>query len=195
MSAFVASSAIVLPALLALAPTAIAQDAPPVAPATGPSFVTDARGLELGASSGILFIFPSFGGHVSLPVTPGLNLEVSSEVTPWVADFGEDLDLLLGTNVQVRRPFRRDRPGSQRSLIVGVSAITAGGRRRALDRRDTWDFQTTLRPHGGISWQWWQGPHRDVRLDLLGVLTGNVIGIPAPRASVSIVWHRHRVAS
>ena len=41
MSAFVASSAMVLPALLALAPTAIAQDAPPVAPATGHSFVTD----------------------------------------------------------------------------------------------------------------------------------------------------------
>ena len=45
-----------------------------------------ARGLELGASSGILFIFPTIGGHVSLPVTPGLNLEVSSEVTPWVVD-------------------------------------------------------------------------------------------------------------
>ena len=64
MSAFVAS-AIVLPALLALAPAAIAQDAPPVAPATGHSFVTDARGLELGASSGILFIFLTFGGHVA----------------------------------------------------------------------------------------------------------------------------------
>ena len=132
---------------------------------------------------------------MSLPVTPGLNLEVSSEVTPWVVDFGEDLDLLLGTHVQVRRPFRRDRPGSQRSLIVGVSAITVGERRRGLDGRETLGFQTTVRPHGGISWQWWKGPHLDVRLDVLGVLTGNVIGIPAPRASVSVVWHRQRVAS
>ena len=191
MSAFVASSAIVLPALLALAPTAIAQDAPPVAPATGHSFVTDARGLELGASSGILFIFLTFGGHVSLPVTPGLNLEVSSEVAPWVVDFGEGVDLMMGTQIQVRRPFHRGRPGSQRSLIVGVSAFTVGERRRAHDGRDTWDFQTTLRPHGGISWQWWQGPHRDVRLDVLGV----GIGVPAPRVSVSMVWHRQRVAS
>ena len=78
---------------------------------------------------------------------------------------------------------------------MGVSAVTVGDRRRDLDGRETWDFLTTLRPHGGISWQWWKGPHLDVRLDVLGVLTGNVIGIPAPRASVSMVWHRQRVAS
>lgn len=192
MSAFVASSAIVLPALLALAPTATAQDAPPVAPATGHSFVTDARGLELGASSGILFLFPTFGGHVSLPVTPGLNLEVSSEVAPWVIDLGESLDLVLGTQIQVRRPFHRGGPGSQRSLIVGVSALTVGERRRDLDGRETWDFQTRLGPLGGISWQWWKGPHLDVRLDVLGVGFGVP---PAPRVSVSMVWHRQRVAS
>ena len=192
MSAFVASSAVVLPALLALAPTAIAQDAPPVASATVHSFVRDARGLELGASSGILFVFPTFGGHVSLPVTPGLNLEVSSDVAPWVIDFGESLELVLGTQIQVRRPFRRGRPGSQRSLIVGVSALTVGERRRDLDGRETWDFQTTLGPLGGISWQWWKGPHLDVRLDVLGVGFGVP---PAPRVSVSMVWHRQRVAS
>ena len=180
MSAFVASSAIVLPALLALAPTAIsAQDAPPDAPkATGHSFVTDARGLELGASSGILFVFLTFGGHVSLPVTPGLNLEVSSEVAPWVIDFGEGIELVLGTHIEyVGRSVAAVR-GSQRSLIVGVSAFTVGERRRAPHGRDTWDFHTTLRPHGGISWQWWQGPHRDVRLDVLGV---GILGAGATR--------------
>ena len=146
MSAFVASSAIVLPALLALAPTAIAQDAPPVAPATGHSFVTDARGLEIGASSGILFIFLTFGGHVSLPATPGLSLEVSSEVAPWVIDFVRATTSCWGRRSRYDRPFRHGRPGSRRSLIVGVSAFTVGERRRALDGRETWDFQTALRP-------------------------------------------------
>jgi hypothetical protein len=189
-------------AIVLLAPLAMLWCAAPSAaqphpgePATGRSFVTDARGLELGATSGMLIIFPTFGGHVSLPVTPRHNLEVSSEVAPWVIDFDEGGDLLLVTQIQVRRPFRRGPPGGQRSLIVGVSAVTVGDRRRDLDGRETWDFLTTLRPHGGISWQWWKGPHLDVRLDVLGVLTGNVIGIPAPRASVSMVWHRQRVAS
>jgi len=145
--------------------------------------------VEVGGTMGLVAIFPTFGGTVSLPVARRASVEVVGQFAPWRLDDGDDAWFM--TQVQVRLPFR-ERPRARRSLILGVTTITVGDRFTTADRRRNWEMESWVRPHAGVSWQWQQSAHIDMRLDVLGVLLGNVAPVAAPVVSFSTIWHRGR---
>jgi hypothetical protein len=170
------SGAMVLPALLALAPAVAAQDALPVAQAMVPR-------VELGATAGAAATYPDVGGRVSVVIDRRVSLEFAAA---WMPHMWRSPAQVL-TQAQVRVPLgppERSRYG----LLAGVSHV------RALDRRpgDTGVFgtddQVTL-PHAGASFEWTLGRRTDIRLDtqLLFRTTSDVPVIP--RVGVAFVWH------
>jgi hypothetical protein len=175
-------------ALAALLPAvAAAQRLPGGAAAPVARDVPGAAGVEVGAGSMVVAIFPTFGGQVSIPTSRRVRLEIGAHALPWLLEDGDDVGVV--TQVQVRIPFRDGPPGSRRSLLLGASAFTIGDRSDAVGE---WDFDTGLRPHAGVSWQWQKSRHVDVRIDLQGVFTGTSVPFVVPFATFSMVWHRER---
>ena len=163
-----------------------AQPWPAPAPsALGPA--ARAEGVEIGAGSMILAIFPTVGAHVSIPASRRVRFEIAAHALPWMLEDGEDVALV--TQVQARIPFRPGPPGSRRSLLLGVTSFTIADR---IDSIDDWQFSGAVRPHAGVSWQWQKSPHVDVRIDLHGVVTGARSFFVVPFATFSLVWHRER---
>jgi hypothetical protein len=158
-------------------------------PASGPVDVTPAadRGVEVGASSMVVAIFPTIGGQVSVPTGRRVRVEFAAHALPWLLEDGEDIGLL--TQLQVGVPFRAGPPGSRRSLLLGVTNFTFVDR---LDNTDEWEFFGTVRPHVGVSWQWQKSAHLDIRVDVQGVFTGQTPVFAVPLASFSMLWHRGR---
>ena len=144
-------------------------------------------GVEIGASSMVVAIFPTVGGQVSIPAGRRVRVEFGAHALPWMLEDGEDLGVL--TQVQVRIPFRAGPPGSRRSLLLGVTNFTFADH---LDSIDEWEFVGTVRPHAGVSWQWQKSAHVDVRIDLQGVFTGQTPIFAVPLATFSLLWHRQR---
>lgn len=173
--------------LVCLPPIAGAQPRPGSAPPPIESALPGPGGVELGASSMLVAIFPTVGGHVSLPASRRVRVEFGTHLLPWMLEDGDDLAVV--TQVQVRIPFRRGPPGSRRSLLVGASAFTLGDHWDAVDE---WDFAIAVRPHAGVSWQWQRSRHLDLRLDLHGVFTGPSTPFVVPFATFSMVWHGER---
>jgi hypothetical protein len=155
--------------------------APPGAPAQA------AAGLEIAASAMLVAIFPAFGAQVSIPTTERVRVEVGALVVPWTLESTRDTGMV--TQVQARVPVRRGPPGSRRSLIVGASAFSLY---RHVDSKDRWEFNTAVRPHAGVSWQWQKSRHIDVRIDLQGIFLGPSTPFVAPSATFSMAWHRDR---
>jgi hypothetical protein len=157
--------------------------------ASGPVDLTPAadRGVEVGASSMVVAIFPTIGGQISIPASRRVRVEFAAHALPWLLEDGEDLGLL--TQLQVQVPFRAGPPGSRRSLLLGVTNFTFVDH---LDSTDEWEFFGSVRPHAGISWQWQRSRHVDMRVDVQGVFTGQTPVFAIPLASFSILWHRDR---
>ncbi len=153
----------------------------PVGPAAG------AQGVEIAGGSMIVAIFPTVGGQVSIPTSRRVRLEVGVHAMPWLLEDGEDVGIV--TQAQLRIPFRQGPPGSRRSLLLGATAFTIGDRRDAIGE---WDFDTGVRPHVGVSWQWQKSRHVDVRIDLQGVFPGTSLPFVVPFATFSMVWHGER---
>jgi hypothetical protein len=141
-------------------------------------------GVEVGGGAMVVAIFPGIGGHVSIPAGRRLRVELVAHALPWLFD----RDIGVVTQVQLRIPFREGPPGSRRSLFLGASAFTIGDRHR----RGEWDFDTGLRPHTGVSWQWQKSRHIDLRLDVQGVFTGVAVPFVVPFATFAVVWHPAR---
>jgi len=173
---------------LALLP-AVAAAQPRPGGAAPPVGVTapGAGGVEIAAGSMVVAIFPTIGGQVSIPASRRVRVEVGTHVLPWLLEDGEDLGVV--TQVQVRIPFRHGPPGSRRSLLLGATAFTIGDRRES---NGEWDFDTGVRPHAGVSWQWQKSRNLDVRIDLQGVFIGPSLPFVAPFGTFSMVWHRER---
>jgi hypothetical protein len=175
-------------ALALLPAVAGAQPLPGVtAPTIDRGVVPADPGVELGVGSTIVLMFPTIGGHVSLPTRTGLRVEVGSQFLPWLLEDGDDLGVM--THVQLRIPVRSGPPGSRRGWLAGVTAFTIGNR---WDEPGTWSFDTIVRPNVGFSWQWQTTAHLDVRFDIQGVITGTNVPLVAPFATFSLVWHRDR---
>lgn len=175
-------------ALLALLPAVGAAQPSPGAAAAGAFGPAPAgsTGVELGAGSMLVAIFPGVGGHVSIPASRRLRVEFVAHAMPWLLEADE---VGLVTQLQVRMPFRPDAPGSRKSLLLGASAFTIGDRR---GQHGEWDFDTGLRPHAGFSWQWQRSRHVDVRIDVQGVFTGVAMPFVVPFATFSVLWHPGR---
>jgi len=174
-------------ALAVLPAVARAQSRPGgAAPPVG-STAPGADGVEIGASSMVVTIFPTIGGQVSIPASRRVRLEFGTHLLPWMLEDGDDLGVV--SHVQVRVPFRHGPPGSRRSLLVGASVFTMGDH---WDSVGEWDFAIAVRPHAGVSWQWQQNRHLDLRLDLQGVLTGPSTPFVVPFATFSVLWHGER---
>jgi hypothetical protein len=176
-------------ALVALVflPPAAAQPRPGSAPPPIDSAPPGTAGVEIGAGSMVVAIFPTIGGQVSVPASRRARLELGTHLLPWMLEDGDDVGFV--TQVQARIPFRHGPPGSRRSLLVGATAFTIGDR---WDSVDEWDFDTDVRPHAGVSWQWQQSRHVDLRVDLHGVFTGPSAPFVVPFATFSVVWHGKR---
>ena len=166
-------------------PAQVPDPAPASAPASTPA--RRAEGVEVGAGSMVVAIFPAFGGHVSVPASRRVRLEFGAQILPWLLEDGEDF--VVATQLQARIPLRRGPPGSRRSLLLGVTGFTVADR---INRSNDWEFFATVRPHAGASWQWQKSPHVDVRIDLHGVVTGARSFFVVPFATFSLVWHRER---
>lgn len=174
--------------VLALHPAiARAQPRPGGAPPPSGSPAPGTDGVEIAASSMVVAIFPTIGAQVSIPASRGVRVEVGTHLLPWLLEDGEDIGVV--TQVQVRIPFRHGPPGSRRSLLLGATAFTVGDRRDAIGE---WDFDTGVRPHAGVSWQWQKSHNLDVRIDLQGVFIGPSPPFVVPFATFSMVWHRGR---
>ncbi len=174
---------------LALWPAAGAAQPGP-GPATTPVDLTGRApdgGLEIGASSMVVAIFPTIGAHLSIPASRHVRVEFNAHAIPWMLDDGADIGLL--TQVQARVPFRSGPPGSRRSLLLGVTSFAVADH---LDSLDDWEFFGTVRPHAGVSWQWQRSGHVDLRVDVQGVFTGQTPIFAVPLATFSMVWHRDR---
>ena len=178
--------------ILALGPAIAAAQPGPDLAAPPAARGAPAAGVEIGAGSMIVAIFPTLGGQVSIPASRRVRLEVGAHALTWPLEDGDDMAVV--TQVQVRIPFRHGPPGSRRSLLLGATAFTVGGRHSSGD----WDIDTDARPHAGISWQWQKSRHLDLRIDVQGIFKGTYFGFadrrPAvvPLATFSIVWHRER---
>jgi len=172
-----------LPALASAQPQPGRAEAPRVG---GTDAGAGAAGAEIGAGSMVVAIFPAFGGHISIPASRRVRVEFVAHVVPWLLD--ED-EVGVVTQLQVRIPFHEGPPGGRRSLLLGASAFTIGDRR---GRSSEWEFDTGLRPHAGVSWQWQRSGHLDMRLDVQGVFTGVALPFVVPFATFSVVWHRDR---
>jgi hypothetical protein len=166
---------------------AVAQPRPGGAPPPIGSARPGAGGVEVGAGSMVVAIFPTIGGQVSIPASRRVRLEVGTHLLPWMLEDGDDVGVV--TQVQVRIPFRDGPPGSRRSLLVGGTAFTISDR---WDSVGEWHFDTAVRPHAGVSWQWQQSRYLDLRLDLQGVFTGASLPFVVPFATFSVVWHGER---
>jgi hypothetical protein len=166
---------------------------PALVPAPAGTPAQRAEGVEIGVGSMVVTIFPAFGGHVSVPASRRVRLEVGAHALTWPLEDGDDIAVV--TQVQVRIPFRRGPPGSRRSLLLGATAFTVGDR---VDSSGEWDFDTGARPHAGIGWQWQKSRHLDLRIDVQGIFTGTYFGfadrrpVVVPFATFSMVWHRER---
>ena len=169
-----------LPAIAAaqLPPT---STAPPGAPARPPA------GLEIAGSAMVVAIFPAIGGQVSIPASQGVRLEVGAHLVPWTLEDRDDLGMV--THVQARIPVRHGPPGSRRSLIVGASAFSLY---RHVDSKNRWEFNTAVRPHAGVGWQWQKSRNIDVRIDLQGIFVGPSTPFLIPFATFGMAWHRER---
>ena len=181
---------LVHPALLALAllpAVAGAQPRPGGAPPPFGSPAPGTDGVEIAASSMVVAIFPTIGSQVSIPASRRVRVEVGTHLLPWLLEDGEDVGVV--TQLQVRIPFRHGPPGSRRSLLLGATAFTIGDRRES---NGEWDFDTGVRPHAGVSWQWQKSRNLDVRIDLQGVFIGPSLPFVAPFGTFSMVWHRER---
>ena len=143
-------------------------------------------GVEVGGGGMVVAIFPAVGGHVSIPAGRRVRVEPVGHLVPWL--FEQD-ELAVVTQLQVRVPFRDGPPASRRSLLLGASAFTIGDR---YGRHGEWEFDTGLRPHAGVSWQWQRSPHVDMRVDVQGVFTGVAVPFVVPFATFSMVWHPER---
>jgi hypothetical protein len=170
-----------LPAVAAAQPRP-GSAGPPVRPAA-----PGAPGVELGVGSMVVAIFPTIGGHVSIPTRGRVRVEAVANVLPWLLEDRDDVAVV--SQLQLRFPFRQGPPGSRRSLLVGATAFTIGNH---LESIGEWEFDTGLRPHAGVSWQWQKSRHLDVRIDLQGVFIGTGAPFVAPFATFSMVWHRER---
>jgi hypothetical protein len=71
-----------------------------------------------------------------------------------------------------------------------VSSFTVADRWAYRDRRPEWSWETFLRPHAGVSWQWQRSAHVDVRLDVQAVLVGTIGVYVVPRVAFSTVWRK-----
>jgi hypothetical protein len=143
--------------------------------------------VELGVGSTLLLVFPTFGGHVSVPTHTGLRVEAGTQVLPWILEEGDDVALL--SHAQLNIPVRSRSPRHRRGWLAGITAFTIGDR---WDRRGAWSFDTIVRPHAGFSWQWEQTAHLDLRLDLQGLLASRSAPFVVPMATFSVVWHGER---
>jgi hypothetical protein len=147
----------------------------------------DAPGVEVGVGSSLVLIFPTIGGHVSVPTHTGLRVEAGTQFLPWLLEDGDDFGLM--THVQLRIPVRSGPPGSRRSWLAGITAFSIGDR---WDLSGNWSVDTMVRPHVGFSWQWQRSPRLDLRLDAQAIVTGEAAPFVAPFATFSLVWHRER---
>jgi hypothetical protein len=173
--------------LTLIAPDGAAQTGPGAANAPSAGLAPlGSGGVEVGAAAMVVAIFPAVGGHVSIPAGRRLRVELVAHTVPWLLE-AEEVGAI--TQLQVRVPFRAGPPGSRRSVLLGASAFTIGDRR---GRHGDWEFDTGLRPHAGVSWQWQKSRHIDLRLDVQGVFTGVPVPFVVPFATFAVVWHPER---
>ena len=178
---------------LALLPALARAQGPPrldpsaqLAPVT-PVGPRGAGGVEVGAGTTLVAIFPTVGGHVSVPTSTGLRVEAGTHLLPWLLEDGDDLGLM--SQAQLRFPLREG--PTRYGILAGITVFTIGDRRGA---NGEWDFDSGIRPHVGMTWQWQTAPHVDVRLDVHAMVTGS-FPMAVPFATFSVVWHRGRVWS
>ena len=145
------------------------------------------QGVELGVGSTLVLIYPAFGGHVSWPVHDRTRIEAGAHLVPWLLEDGDDVAFM--TQVQLRIPLRDGPPGSRRSVLAGVTAFTIGDRYESIGN---WSFDTLVRPHVGVSWQWQQTPRLDMRFDVQGAVMSTTAPFVTPFATFSMVWHKAR---
>jgi hypothetical protein len=177
-------------ALLVLGPSAAtAQSRGTASPTSDQRLATPGAGLEVGAITSVVAIAPAFGGQVSLPVARRVHVEVSGEVAPWILEDGGDA--WYAAQLQLRVPLREAAPGRP-SILAGVSSFTVVDRWRYDGGRTEVDWDTWLRPHAGVSWQWRRSAHVAVRLDVQGIFIGSSIPFVVPRVAFSTVWRRQR---
>jgi hypothetical protein len=139
-------------------------------------------GLEAGITSTLVLAVPAIGGQVSVPTRTGLRVEVSSQALSWMLEDGDTFGLM--TQAQLRIPFHNGPPGSRRSLIAGVTALTVGSHRERAN--------SFVRPHAGVSWQWQTRPTMDLRLDVHALIVGDGAPVIVPFATFSVLWHGAR---
>jgi hypothetical protein len=181
-------------ALLAVPSAAAAQRSssrvdPPTAAPAALRAGGDAGGVEAGLGSTLVVIFPTIGGHVSVPVGLGLRVEASAHLLPHLQLLVDDVVLLL--QGQVRVPMGGATPGRRRGLLLGATTFAVAS---GFDGPGDWARGAWVRPHVGYSWQWQTHPRMDVRLDLHAVVLGDAAPGIAPLASVAFAWHRARRA-
>lgn len=174
-------------ALLLLAAAPLAAQVRPVDPTPVPDVVARRPGgVEVAAASTLLVFLPLIGGHISVPTPGPIRLEAGAQLLPYFLEDGEDVGVV--SQVQIRIPLRRGPPGSRRSALLGVTAVTIGD--RPGPRRD-WEYFHVVLPHVGMSWQWQRSEHIDMRIDVQGVLTFTA-PVALPLTTFSIVWHPKR---
>ena len=173
-----AAVAVLLLAALASPRGAGAQDAvdEPRPERIGPRF-------EIGGGGGLLAAYPEVSALVSVPAGPRASFEL---VVGWLPRLIYDVEHAV-VQAQVRLPFR-PHLRSRRSLVIGVSRITARTRNR-YDSGFWGDDATVVFPHAGASLQWPIGRHADFRFYAHGLFTQEVEFPMAPRALATVVWH------
>jgi hypothetical protein len=174
--------------VLTVARTALAQPATAEAPAVRTS---------LAMSAGALVIFPTFGGRLSVPLTPSLALEGAVEVVPWTIE--EDRAKWLLFQPQVRHTVGRWRSWQMHATY----GITLFGRytHHPEKRQTRPDGSVLVFPehrrlriawpaglHGGFGGERSLSPHAAVRWDVQALVPATLRPIPIPRISFGVAW-------
>ena len=174
--------------VLAVAHTAVAQPAPGENPPARTS---------LAMSAGTVAIFPTFGGRLSIPLTPSLALEGVAEIAPWTID--EQRAKWLIFQPQVRQTIGRWRSWP----LHATYGMTVFGRytHHRESRQTRPDGSVLVRPeyrrfqsqwppafHGGFGGERSISAHAAVRWDVQVLVTTVLRPIPIPRVTFGVAW-------
>jgi hypothetical protein len=181
-------SSLFLAALLAIGRDASAQSSAAAVPVS--------RGLEFGASSGVLTIFPTFGVRLAAPLTPNLAVEGTAEIVPWVIDdTGARYQLFQG---QLRHTFSR-RPRWTWHATYGATFLTEyehtaartgrlpDGTAFVLPEERRFALETAA-VHAGIGGERAISRRVAVRWDAQLLIALDRTTVPAPRGVFGITW-------
>jgi hypothetical protein len=159
---------------------------------------TDSR-AQFGGSAGVLFILPTVGVSLTVPLRPNLAVEGAGELLLWT--FDEEGATYLPFQVQLRHQFRRGRSRRMHATYGTTFFGKYTHRREWRESRSDgsvlvfpeyrrFEIRPPLALHAGVGGQRPISRRVVARWDVQVLAALAKHAFPVPRATVSVSWQR-----